>query len=164
MGLWKGINDGVIDVVASDHAPCKKVDKEIGWSNIWKASAGGPGVETLLPLMIDQVNKGRLNLSDLVRLLCSNPARIFGFYPQKGSIQVGSDADLVMIDMKKKCVIRSEQLHTKSDFTWYDEWKIEGAPVLTISRGEVVMTNGYPGDVCGKKGRGKQIRPRMRQN
>jgi dihydroorotase-like cyclic amidohydrolase len=91
-----------------------------------------------------------------VSLLCENPARIFGIYPQKGVIQVGSDADVVIVDMAKESVIKAKELHSKHKHTPYDGLKVKGVPVLTMVRGEVIVENGK---VIGKPGYGKFVTP-----
>lgn len=100
------------------------------------------GVETLAPLMIDAVSKGKISVHDLVGLLSENPAKLYGIYPQKGSLQVGTDADLTLVDFNKKHKINHENLHSKSKSTAYDGMELMGAPVGTIVRGKTVMKEG----------------------
>lgn len=151
--LWSGLSNGVIDIVATDHAPGTKEEKEIGWEDIWAAQTGIPGIETLLPLMLGEgIAKGRITLPQMVELLCSKPAKIFGLYPRKGVIKEGSDADLVIVDTRKKMTIKAERLHYKVGWTPYEGIKVKGAPVMTISRGVVIAENG---EVTGKSGHGK---------
>jgi allantoinase len=154
--LWSGLSSGAIDIVATDHAPGTKKEKEIGWKDIWAAQTGIPGIETLLPLMLNEgVAKRRLTLMRMAELLCSKPAKIFGLYPKKGIIGEGSDADLVMIDLRKKMTIKSEKLHYKVGWTPYEGMKVKGAPVMTISKGVVIAEDG---EVLGKPGHGKFLR------
>jgi len=151
--LWDALAKGVIDIVSTDHAPGTKTEKELGWKNIWTAQAGIPGVETLLPLMLSEgVAKGRLTLERLVDALCTKPAQILGFYPRKGVIRKGSDADLVLVDRKKEVTITAEKLHYKVGWTQYDGTIVKGMPVMTISRGVVVAEDG---EVIGKPGHGQ---------
>ena len=155
--LWRQLADGKIDTLGSDHGAHPKEMKEKGWANIWEAGNGAIGIETMLPVMLSEgVNKGRVSIQRLVSLICENPARIFGIYPQKGAIRVGSDADVVIVDMEKEYVIQAEKLHSKQKHTPYDGLKVKGVPVLTMVRGEVVMENG---EVIGKSGYGKFVTP-----
>lgn len=140
--LWKALASSEIDMVSSDHWPSLRSDKEVGWTNIWKADSGMPGVETRIPLLITYgVKKGLISIGKLVEIVSENPARIFGLYPRKGAIAVGSDADLAVIDMKKKVKLRAANLHTKSDFTPYEGLTVTGIPVKTLVRGQLVMQN-----------------------
>ncbi len=151
--LWDALAKGVIDIVSTDHAPGTKAEKEIGWKNIWTAQIGIPGVETLLPLMLcEGVTKGRLTLERLVDALCTRPAQIFGLHPRKGVIREGSDADLVLVDLKKEMTITAEKLHYKVGWTPYEGMRVKGAPVMTISRGIVVAEDG---DAIGNPGHGQ---------
>ena len=155
--LWQQLADGKIDTLGSDDGAHEKENKERGWKNIWEAGNGAIGIETMLPVMLSEgVNKNRISLQRLISLVSENPARIFGIYPQKGVIQVGSDADLVIVDMAKEHVIEAEKLHTKQKHTPYDGLKVKGMPVLTMVRGEVVMENGQ---VMGKPGYGRFVKP-----
>jgi len=137
--LWEGIEEAVISVVCSDHAPHTNEEKE---GDLWSIPAGMCGVETLAPLMIDAVSKGQITIQKLVSVLSENPAKLFGIYPQKGSLQIGTDADITIIDMNEKYTIKSENLHSKSNVTAFDGFKINGRPVQTIVRGKTVMKKG----------------------
>jgi len=151
--LWDALAKGTIDILTTDHAPGTKDEKEAGWKDIWAAQIGIPGVETLLPLALSEgVAKGRLTLERLVDSLCTRPAQIFGLYPRKGVIRKGSDADLVIIDLKKETTITAEKLHYKVNWTPYEGKKIKGMPVMTLSRGVVVAQDG---EVIGKPGHGQ---------
>ncbi len=154
--LWKGLNDGTVDFIQSDHVPCSKDEKEVGWIDIWKAESGGVGIECMLPLLLTQVNKGKISLRRMVEVTSSSAAKIFGIYPKKGAIQVGSDADITIIDMKKEDKLRSEKMYSKgrSISRLFDGWKVKGMPILTMVRGKTVMKDG---EVIGKPGYGKFI-------
>jgi len=155
--LWQQLADGRIDALGSDDGAHEKENKERGWENIWEAGSGAIGVETMLPVMLSEgVNRSRISLQRLVSLLSENPAKIFGIYPQKGAIQPGSDADLVIVDIKKEYVIEAEKLHSKEKHTPYDGLKVKGMPVLTMVRGEVVMEKGQ---VIGRPGYGNSVAP-----
>lgn len=154
--LWECLRKGIIDTIATDHVAYPKIEKERGRKNIFLANNGIPGLETMLPLMLTEVHRKKLELEHLVKLMTINPAKILGLYPKKGAIQVGSDADLTIIDFKKKSKITIDTLHTKSEFTLYEGLDVMGVPEITISRGKIVKENGYPGDIISKyKGYGK---------
>jgi len=125
-----------VSVVGSDHAPCKKVHKK----EFWSAHVGMAAVETMLPVMLSEgVTRGRLSLEKVVEVCCYNPARIYGLTPRKGMIAVGSDADLVLVDLAKTVTVDHASLHTSADYCVYDGWKMTGWPVATWLRGTQVM-------------------------
>ncbi len=154
--LWEGIHDGTVDLVGTDHAPHTREEKEIGWTDMWRSPGGEPQIQDYLRLFLTEVNRGRLTLDEVVRLTSYNPARRFGVYPRKGVLQVGSDADLVIVDMTKEETIQNKTTYTKVGWTPYDGQKVKGAPIVTIVRGKVVMENG---SVIGKPGDGEFIPP-----
>lgn len=154
--LWKALNNGTLDVLASDHAPYTKEEKERGWENIFDAPSGGVVVETTLPLMLDAVNNERITLHRLVEVFSEAPAKINGLYPKKGEIIVGSDADLTIVDMDKNFTIRGENLHTIQKITPYEGISGKGKPVLTTVRGKVVMEEG---EIVSEPGIGEWLRP-----
>ncbi len=133
--LWYGISKGVIDVIGSDHAPHTIKEKKKLYPN---SPSGMTGVQTLLPIMLDFVNKGKLSIFDLVRLVCTNPCKIYDIY-KKGQIKIGYDADLTVIDLKKEFVISNSWIQSKSKWTPYDNYKIKGMPIFTIVNGEITM-------------------------
>ncbi|WP_028977487.1 allantoinase AllB [Sporolactobacillus terrae] len=137
--LWQAINDGTITIISSDHAPHTAEEKS---GSLWKIPAGMPGTETMAPLMLNAVNEGKLSLQKLTALMSENPAKRFGIYPQKGSLEVGTDADITIVDLNKETTIKATNLHSKSKVTAYDGWHIKGVPVQTIVRGVTVMKNG----------------------
>ena len=153
LALWKALAREAIDIAVTDHAPGTKEEKEVGWEDIWKAQIGIPGVETFLPLMLSEgLARGRLTLERLVDALSTRPAMIFGLYPRKGVIRVGSDADLVVVDLKARTRIKAEGLHYKVGWTPYEGMEVKGKPVITISRGTVIAENN---EVFGEMGRGQ---------
>ncbi|MBI4482718.1 MAG: dihydroorotase family protein [Acidobacteria bacterium] len=154
--LWKGILDGTIDLVGTDHAPHTREEKEVGWENMWKSPGGEPQIQDYLSLFLTEVNAGRIPLDTLVRLTSYNPARIFGVYPRKGTIQVGSDADLVLVDLKQEKVISNQETYTKCGWTPYDGRRVKGVPTCTLVRGKIVMKEGK---VVGEPGYGQFIPP-----
>jgi dihydropyrimidinase len=154
--IWEGIYDGQIDTVGTDHCPFfYNKEKQLGKYDFTKAPGGAPGVEARIPLMYSQVATGKLEIGKFVSLCCAEPARLFGMYPKKGVIAVGSDADLVIIDPTIKKTMTFELLHENCDYTPYEGIPINGYPVMTISRGEVIVQDG---EFIGKKGRGKFIK------
>lgn len=154
--LWKGIEDGTVDLVGTDHAPHTKEEKDIGWKDMWKSPGGEPQIQDYLKLFLTAVNDGKLTLDKLVRITSYNPARIFGVCPRKGIIQPGSDADIVIVDMDREETITNETTYTKVGWTPYHGRKVKGAPVYTILRGKVVMQEGK---VIGKPGDGEFVTP-----
>lgn len=137
--LWRGIRDGTVSIVCSDHAPHTEEEKD---GDLWSIPAGMCGVETLAPLMLNAVSEGKIPLHLVGKLLSENPAKQFGIYPEKGSLAVGTDADITIVDMTKEMVIKRENLHSKSKVTAFDQFPVKGVPVATIVRGITVMENG----------------------
>jgi allantoinase len=141
--LWRGLRDGSLDIVTSEHAPGTRAEKEVGWDDIWKAWGGVPAIETMLPVLLSEgANKHRLSLSTLQRVCCENPARIFGLARRKGTIREGADGDLVIIDLKLRRKVRAEDLHQKVDWTPYEGRVLKGWPVLTMRKGRIVFQDG----------------------
>jgi len=152
--LWKGLSTGAIDMVATDHCPFTRDQKRWAGSFL-KLPYGLPGVETLLPLLLsDGVLQRRISLEQLVQLVSAGPAKALGIYPRKGAIAVGSDADLVFIDLAEEWTITADALHMRTDFNPYEGRRIVGRPVMTLSRGRVVFDGGR---FCGEEGWGRFI-------
>jgi len=156
--LWWGLNNGIIDVIASDHAPYPMQLKEKGWDNIFEAPSGGVAIEYSLPLMLNAVNQGLISLNRLVEVFSENPTKICSLYPKKGSILPGADADFVIVDMDKEFEIKGSELHSKQKKTPFEGWKGKGQPIHTYVRGTAIVENGIP---IGKKGYGKYQRPKI---
>jgi dihydropyrimidinase len=154
--LWDGLKPGgVIETVGSDHCPFPSVQKDLGKDDFTKIPNGVPGTEVIIPILYSEgVRRGRISMFDMVRVTSEGPARRFGLLPSKGSIAVGSDADLVVIDPNRRVRLTADVLHTRIDYSIYDTITTEGYPVLTVSRGEVVMENG---EFVGRRGRGRFI-------
>ena len=146
--LWDGLEEGHISTVATDHCPFLSEQKFAHKDNFVTMPLGLPGVETMVPLLYNYgVKEGRLSVSQMVQLVCTNPAMIFGMYPQKGIIQPGSDGDVVIFDSLKTVTIRADQLHQNTDYSPYEGTQIKGWPVTTILRGKIIMEDGiYKGD------------------
>ncbi len=138
--LWDAISDGTVDMIASDHSPHTLAEKTS--QDIFEAASGFPGLETSVPLMLTQVNRGRLTLQRYVQLASANPARAWRIYPKKGCIEVGSDADITIVDLNAKSRIDSKRFHSKAKWSPFDGFEVEGQPAYTISRGRVVMDHG----------------------
>lgn len=147
--LWDGIARGVIDCIATDHAP-HEPEGQLE-PDVWKATAGFIGVETMLPLLLTEVSRGRLTITRLVELCCSRPAALFGLGDRKGSIAVGADADLVLVDPRRTGVVRSHALHSRHPITPYEGTSTVGAVETTLVRGQVVWSGGeLSGDRPGR--------------
>ena len=137
-GLWYGIQQGIADVLGSDHAPHTRAEKDKPYPN---SPSGMTGVQPLVPLMLDHVNAGKLTLQRFVDLTSAGPQRLFGM-AKKGRIAVGYDADLTIVDMKRKETIRHDWIASKSAWTPYDGVTVQGWPIGTIVRGHKVMWDG----------------------
>lgn len=152
--LWSAIAEGIITSIGSDHVSCKKMEK-IGEGDIWSALYGLPGTATLLPVLLSEgVNKNRISLEKVAEITSYNTAKSFFLFPKKGIFLPGSDADLVIIDIKKEQKVSPELLRSSADFTIYDGWTLKGWPTTTIVRGKVVFDDG---DIIGKMGHGQFI-------
>jgi dihydroorotase len=134
-GLWRGVADGVVDVLGSDHAPHTREEKADAYP---KSPSGMPGVQTLVPVMLDHVNAGRLTLSRFVDLTSHGPQRIFGM-ARKGRIAVGYDADLTIVDLAARRTITNEWIASRCGWTPYDGRTVTGWPIGTVVRGRRVM-------------------------
>ena len=133
--LWKALNDGVVDIIASDHAPHTLEEKAEKYP---KSPSGTPGVQTLVPIMLNHVNNGKLSLSKLVSLWSHGPERVHKIH-NKGRIKEGYDADFTIIDINKEVIISNQQQRSKSKWTPFDGLKVRGWPTHTIVRGNCVM-------------------------
>jgi dihydroorotase len=154
--LWQALRDGTIDVIGSDHAPHTHEDKEIGWLNMWKAGGGVPQIQEALSLFLTEVNAGRISLERVAELVSTTPARTFGLYPRKGVIQVGSDADLVVVDLAARRTIRQADVLSKCGWTAFDGRDVQGVPIHTLVRGKFVLREGR---VVGEPGYGEHATP-----
>lgn len=155
--LWKGIKDGYIETIATDHCPFSfNRDKQLGKEDFTKCPNGVPGVEERIPLIFSEgVMKNRISINKFVEVCCTNPAKIFGLYPKKGTIAVGSDADITIIDPNKEVVLTTDKLHSNVDYTAYEGFNLKGYPIFTILRGKVISKDG---EFVGDKGYGKYIK------
>jgi dihydropyrimidinase len=157
--VWDGLVNGAFHVFSSDHAPFRYDDaagKKLGGQEVAfpYIPNGIPGLETRLPLLFSEgVKSGRIDLQQFVALTSTNPARMYGLYPRKGTIAIGADADLVIWDDRREVTIRNERLHHDVDYTPYEGMRLTAWPALTISRGEVV----WDGSFRGRAGHGEFI-------
>jgi dihydroorotase len=135
-GLWEAVIDGTIDTLASDHAPHPPEQKRV--ASVWEAASGFPGVETIVPLMLDQVAAGRLPLARFVDAMAVRPAQIFGFHPRKGTLRVGSDADVMVVDLAGSWTIDESRLRTMSRISPYNGMTGRGCVSVTLLRGGVI--------------------------
>ncbi len=135
--LWEGIGSGVVDTLGSDHAP--HLAKEKSNPDIWEVPGGHVGVETLVPVMLDFVNKGNLTIHRFVELTSLNPAIVYNLYPRKGGMSQGSDGDLTIVDLKEEYVIRAENLHSKQKVTPFDGRLVKGRVKWSVVRGTVAF-------------------------
>ena len=136
--LWSALKDGVVDVIGSDHAPHTIEEKKQTYP---QSPSGMPGVQTLVPIMLNFVNLRKLSLEKFVELTCINPARIYKAQG-KGGTFIGQDGDFTIIDLDKEHVIKNDWMECKSGWTPYDGVHVKGWPVATIIRGNKVMENG----------------------
>jgi len=159
--LWDGLLNGYVDSIATDHSPHTLEEKgcdingKLTKPAIWDCISGFCGVETGVPLILTEVNKGRMTLNHYVKVASENPAKVWQIYPKKGAIRLGSDGDITIVDMDKEGVIDVNNLHSKNKPSPWHGWKVKGIPVYTIVRGHVQMREGQP---VGKP-IGKHLRP-----
>ena len=140
-GLWRALVSGAIDCIGSDHVAHTRTRQSMETGNVWTTISGFPSrVEGMLPMMLSEgVNKGRLSIERLAQVASENPARIFGLYPKKGAIIPGADADLIVVDLKRRATITKELLQTITPWSVYEGRDVTGWPVMTLVRGNVVM-------------------------
>ena len=153
--LWAGLATGGIDTCCTDHAPSKRADKLDPSRDITTVSPGMADLDTLMPLLYSEgVMKGRLSLERFVEVTSTNAAKLFGIYPRKGTIAIGSDADLVVWNPNETRKFSAANAFTNADFSLYEGWKITGWPLVTVSRGEVIYDRGR---ILPDSGRGRLV-------
>ncbi len=157
-GMWEMLRKGYVDTFGSDHSPYEKSEKEPGETNIWDAPNGIPGIETLLPTLLNGVSEGKVSLERVVEVTSYNPSRIYGLWPRKGVLQPGSDADFVVVDMDLRHTYTVEDMKSKCKWSPYFGRTFQGWPVRTVVRGKTVCLNGQ---VVGTQGWGQYI-PRLK--
>ncbi len=156
--IWKYVLDETVDLICSDHCGFTSESKALGADDIFKSPLGLSGVQTLLPSFFDtSVNQRSLSLSQFVRQISTNPAQIFGLYPRKGTIAVGSDADVVVLDRNKEWVAKGEEMFHKQKWTPFEGKTIKGRVLRTIRRGETIYNDALEGQarVSGTPGSGR---------
>jgi len=148
--MWYALRNGIIDTIGSDHV-ANRLSVKKGQGDIWTATAGFPGIATMLPVLLSKgVNEDRISLERMTEVTSYNVARIFGLYPKKGTISVGSDADLTIVDLDLVRRVTPEVLQSYSDYSIYDGWELQGWPVLTMVRGLVIMEDSQvENSTCG---------------
>ena len=155
--LWKGLSKNDLQVISTDHCPfCMAEQKELGKDDFSKIPNGAPGIETRLTLVHDGgVRPGRITMNRFVELCSTTPAKMFGLFPRKGTIAVGSDADIVVFDPDKRATLGVKTLHMKVDYNPYEGRTVHGAPSTVVANGNVIIE----GDkFVGKKGNGRFLK------
>lgn len=142
--LWAGLQDGTLDLVTTDHSTYLPAEKERGWGDIWRAPSGAPGVQALVPAMLTAALNGRITLQDAVRLICGNPARVFGVWPRKGQIAPGADADVCLYDPRPATLFRREMMQSQAADVdrLYLGMAFQGVVTATVARGRIVFRDG----------------------
>ncbi len=154
--LWAGLNQGLVQVVATDHCPFMWEQKLMGKDDFSKIPNGHPAIENRVELLYSEgVNKGKISVNKFVEVLCTNPAKIFGMYPKKGCIAIGSDADIVIFDPNEKHSISAKTHHMNVDYSGYEGWECTGKCKQVLLRGKVAIDNG---EVQIEKGYGQFVK------
>jgi dihydropyrimidinase len=152
--LWQGLASGDLQVISTDHCPFNfKGQKDLGKNDFSQIPNGAPGIENRLCLMYNEgVNRGRISINRFVDLVSTTPAKLFGLYPEKGTVAVGSDADLVVFDPKERFTITAKTNHQNVDYTPYEGYKGKGVPRMVIAQGRVLVKEGK---FLGQPGQGR---------
>ncbi len=155
--LWQALQSNVLQTVATDHVGWNMKQKKTG-ATVDELLPGMSNLETVLPMLYSEgVRAGRLSLNRFVEVSSTNPAKLFGMYPQKGTIAVGSDADIAVFDPEKPVVIRQRDMHSRQDWELHEGFEVTGWPVMTLSRGEIIVDDGK---VLAEPGRGRLVKRR----
>ena len=156
--LWQGLRTNDLSVVSTDHCPfCMKDQKELGRNDFSKIPNGMPGVETRLYLLWEGVVSGKISLNRFVEITSTAPAKIFGLYGKKGTLAVGSDADIVVWDPRREKVLGKDTLHMRIDYSPFEGRKVPASPSHVLSRGELIVRDDqWVGK--HKQGRGQFLR------
>src|SRR5437667_1631056 len=156
--LWDGLRSGDIQAIGSDNTSWTVAQKAAGAEDFTRVPYGVPGLETEMQVIYSEgVSKGRMSVHTFVGAFATNPARIFGLYPKKGTIAVGSDADLVLFDPARTRVLDERRLHSRAGYDPFHGLEVRGVPVLTLSRGEIVARDGQ---LLSRPGRGQHLKRR----
>lgn len=154
--LWAGINQGLVQVVATDHCPFKWEQKLMGKDDFSKIPNGHPAIENRMELLYSEgVHTGKISLNKYVEVACTNPAKIFGMFPRKGTLSPGSDADIVIFDPNETHTLSAASHHMNVDYSAYEGWPVTGKVKMVILRGQVAIDNGT---CLLKKGYGQFIK------
>jgi dihydropyrimidinase len=154
--IWAGLRHGAINTLCTDHAPWSLAAKLDPAHTITNVRPGVADLQTMIPLLHSEgVRSGRISLGRLVEVTSTNAAKLFGLYPRKGTISVGSDADITIFDPNLELTIENSMLKSNSDYTAFDGWKVTGWPVVTIRRGEIVFRGGK---ILGVPGSGQVVK------
>lgn len=153
--LWEGLRSGDIQAIGSDNTSWTVEQKAAGAQDFTKVPYGVPGLETEMPVIYSEgVGRGRISIQTFVAAFSTNPARIFGLYPRKGTIAQGSDADMVLFDPSRAGVVDERRLHSRAGYDPFHGFELRGLPVLTMSRGEVIARDGQ---LLSEAGRGRHL-------
>jgi dihydroorotase len=150
--LWKGLEDGWVDALGSDHAPHALSEKSA--SSVWDVKVGVPGLETTLPLMLTLVKKNRLSIAQVVQLLAEKPAEIFSL-DDRGRLEQGKNADLSIIDFNSRFKIDASKFKSKAKYSPYNGWEVAGKPMKTFVNGVLVYDEG---EIVAERGSGSVVR------
>jgi len=154
--LWAGINQGLVQIVATDHCPFKWEQKLMGKDDFSKIPNGHPAIENRMELLFSEgVSKGRISLNKYVEVTSTNPAKLFGMFPRKGTLAPGSDADIILIDPNEKHTLSAKTHHMNVDYSAYEGWELTGKVKTVVLRGQVAIDKGQ---CLVKKGYGKFIK------
>ncbi len=152
--IWQAFADGTLDIIDSDHAPHTLEELQQARTDAWTSALGCPQYDYLLSVVLTDVADGKMSLRAAVRALSENPARLIGYYPKKGAILPGSDADVVVVDLQREQIASDQKTYTKCGWTPYRGWTLKGVPELTIRRGEVIARDGK---IIGQPGTGRYL-------
>jgi dihydroorotase len=157
--VYEYLENGTVDIIATDHAPHTKEELEKGRTDFFSSPKGTPVLQDYLRLFLDAINRGKTSLDTFVKLAAENPAKHAQIYPRKGAIEVASDADLVLIDMKKDYLISNERVYSKCGWTPWNGRKVKGSQEMVFLRGNLVMED-YD-NVVGSPGQGEFVKPKI---
>jgi dihydroorotase-like cyclic amidohydrolase len=141
-GMWEMAEKGWIDTMGSDHVPTSREDMSKGDANFWEVGAGMPNIEFMTQSLLNGVNQGWLSLQRVPKILSEGPAKLYNLYPKKGAIQLGSDADLVIADLKASYKVTQDNIVSKAKWSPFESLTLQGMVVTTLVRGEPVMLDG----------------------
>ena len=153
--MWQRLERGEVDLISTDHAP-STLQQKFG-KDIWECPFGLPGVETTLTMLLHAVNQGKISLEQVARFYSETPARLLGLFPRKGAIRIGSDADLVLVDMQQEHTLSNARILSKAGWTPFDGLSVKGRPTMTLLRGAIVAQDGK---VSAPPGTGRYVSAR----